>query len=151
MAYPEPVPQQRRTRTTKRVLIVVGVVLVLCCGGAVTGGVVLFKSVLGATGPARDNVGTFLDQLAAGETGAAYEDLCTATRDQFTAEQFAQIVNDRPKIVRRSIVGTNVMNSNGHVSAAVSAEIQYADGSSDAHLFRLVKEGGAWKICGQPY
>jgi Domain of unknown function (DUF4878) len=151
MTYPGPVPPQQRSHTVRTILIIVGIVLVLCCGGAIAGGVVLFKSVQSATGPARDTVDTFLNQLAAGETDAAYENLCAAAREQFTAEQFAQIVNGRPKITQHSIVGTNVVNSNGQVSASVNAEIRYADGSTDTHLFRLRKESGTWRVCGQPY
>jgi hypothetical protein len=150
MTHPAPHPQ-RRTRTTRAVLIIVGIVLVVCCGGAIAGGFVLLKSVQNATQPARDSVDTFLNHLEAGEIDAAYEDLCTRTRGQFTAEQFAQIINNRPKIVHHSIIGTNVMNSNGRVSASVNAKIQYVDGSSDTHLFQLAKEGGAWRVCGQPY
>uniref|UniRef100_UPI0031F088C9 Rv0361 family membrane protein n=1 Tax=Rugosimonospora acidiphila TaxID=556531 RepID=UPI0031F088C9 len=128
-----------------------GIVVVVCCGGALTGGIFLFKSVQSATGPAHDSVDTFLDEMTAGQTEAAYEDLCSATRQQFTTEQFTQIVDGRPKIVQHSITGTNVSNFNGHVSAAVNAELRYADGSSDTHLFQLTKEDGAWRICGRPY
>jgi hypothetical protein len=151
MMYPAPVPAQRQRGSVRTVLIVVGIVLVLCCGGAIVGGIALFKSVQSATGPARDTVDTFLDHLAAGETNAAYEDLCASAQGQFTPEQFTQIVDNRPKITQHSIISTNVLNSNGHISALVNAKIDYADGSSDTHLFQLTKESGTWRVCGQPY
>jgi hypothetical protein len=149
--YPEPLVVPRRSHTLRTVLIVVGVVAVLCCGGAITGGVVLFKSIQTATGPARTSVETFLDRLEAGQADAAYQSLCTATREQFTVEQFTQIVDARPKPQGYSIVSTNVANFNGRVSASVDATLRYADGSSDTHRFQLVKESGTWRICGQPY
>ncbi len=149
--YPPPPAEPRRGHTLRTVLIIVGVVAVLCCGGAITGGVVLFKSIQNATGPARTSVETFLGQLEAGQTDAAYQNLCSATRSRFTVEQFTQIVNARPRPRSYSIVSTNVSNYNGRVSASVDAALHYADGSSDNHRFQLVKESGNWRVCGQPY
>jgi len=40
---------------------------------------------------------------------------------------------------------------NGKVSGQVTARLTYTDGSSEPHLFPLVKEGDAWRICGSPY
>ena len=43
------------------------------------------------------------------------------------------------------------MDDNGTVSATVNAELTYADGSSETHLFQLTKESDAWRVCGNPY
>ena len=115
------------------------------------GGFALFKTASQAIGPARDTADTFLDHLETGETATAYTYLCSQARGEFTPDQFDQIVDGRPKMAGHKIVGTNVMNTNGIVSASVDAELTYADGSSERHLFRLTKENGDWRVCGNPY
>jgi flagellar basal body-associated protein FliL len=149
MSYAEPAPPPRK-RTGRVVLIVVAIVLVLCCGGAV-GVTVLVNNVQDATGPAKASAASFLALLVAGETDTAYAELCPPTRAQFSAAEFAQIVNGRPKLMSYSIVGTNVGNLNGHWSGTVRALLQYPDGSSETHVLEMVKDSNDWRVCGNPY
>lgn len=123
----------------------------LCCGGAITAGVFLFRSVAGAAGPARAEVNDFLTDLETGRTDAAYAQLCVETQHRFSSAQFDQIAAGRPKPTAHSITNVSVMNYNGAVSATVSARLRYADASTDTHTFSLAKQGGAWRICGDPY
>jgi len=140
----------RRKRTGRVVLIVVAIVLVLCCAGVL--GIAVFVRTFGnATGPARDNVDTFLGQLKNGQTDAAYADLCAPTRGQFSAAEFAQIVNAKPKLSSYTVVSTNVSTVNGHTSATVQASLKSVDGHIENHVFELVKEGNDWRVCGNPY
>lgn len=132
-------------------LIIVGIVALLCCGGAGVGGYFLFKGVANAVVPARNSVDTFLDHLQAGETDAAYGELCGQARAQFSQQQFAALVDNRPRIAKHSITSTMVNTMNGRESATVGASLTYTDGSTDSHTFDLVKESGAWLVCGQPY
>ncbi len=149
--YPAPPPEPRRSHTLRNVLIIAGIVVVLCCGGAVTGGVFLVRGFQNTIGPARDTVNTFLGHLEAGETDAAYDGLCSRTRAQFSRTQFAEIVNAHPKLDGHSITGTNVSNHNGRVSASVTATLDFAGGGREQHVFALAKEGGGWRVCGDPY
>ena len=150
MTYTAPGPPPRRSRTTRTVLIIVAVLAVLCCGGVVAA-TVAFRSIQQSTGPARDTVDGFLGHLSADQTAAAYASLCASTRQRYSEADFTATVHNRPKLSGYSIVSTNVSTVNGHVSGAVTAQLRYADGSSEPHEFPLVKEGDAWRICGQPY
>ena len=150
MAYTTPTPPPRRSNTTRIVLIIVGVLALLCCCGVVVA-TFAFRSIQQSTAPVQDTVDVFLKHLQADETDAAYTNLCSSTQARYSASEFATTVHNRPKLASYSIVNTNVANVNGKVSGQVTAKLTYADGSSEPHLFPLVKDGDAWRICGQPY
>ena len=150
--FPAIEPESRRgAHTTRNIILIVSAVAVLCCGGLVVGGVGLFRSIATSVGPVHAAVNDFLTDLENGNTDAAYGRLCSATRAQFSGSRFAEVVGARPTITRHTIVNTSVNNYNGEVSASVTAALTYADGSADNHTFQLLKESGAWRICGQPY
>ncbi|MBO0867867.1 MAG: hypothetical protein J2P15_04825 [Micromonosporaceae bacterium] len=149
MSVLQPPPKNKHTLRT--VLIIVGVVLVVCCAGGIAGGYAIYRGVNAATGPARDTVNTFLGDLEGGNTAGAYAYLCGSTRQKYTTDAFTAVLGQRPKLVSHSITGTSVNNVNGTVSASVSARLSFVDGSSDLHVFILNKEGGGWRICGDPY
>ncbi|MEV6601521.1 DUF4878 domain-containing protein [Actinoplanes sp. NPDC051346] len=132
-------------------LIVVGVVLVLCCAGGVTGGYFLFRGIQQATGPASQATDEFVADLKSGNADAAYGRLCASTRSKFSRETFVQGLSGQPQIRSHKIVGVNVSNLNGRVSATVTAKLTLDTGFVDQHTFALVKEYGQWKMCGQPY
>src|SRR5215470_106464 len=140
----------RSRRTTRIVLILTGLLLVLCCG-VVVAGTVTYRSIQAAAGPARDATTAFLAHLKADETSAAYASLCPAARARFSEADFAGIVHNRPRVQSYSISATNVATVNGEVSGTVTADIRYADGSSEKRAIPLVKDGDTWRICGQPY
>jgi hypothetical protein len=146
----QPVPARRRN-TTRIVLLVVGGVLALCCMGGV-GAFALFRSVQGATGPVRDAATAFIADLASGYYEHAYGQLCADTRTRFTPEQFRQGVQARGAIRGYSITNVSVFNRNGRATTGtVTANLRYDSGFTDRHSFPLVKEDGAWRVCGQPY
>jgi hypothetical protein len=147
----QPAPPPRASHTVRNVLITVGVVLVLCCGGGVIGGVFLFHGLSKATAPARDATDEFVTDLQNGDTSGAYQLLCAGTRSAFTPAAFAQGVAAQPKISGHQMDGVNVVTSNGHTSATVTVQLTTTGGFVDEHAFPLVKEGGRWKVCGQPY
>ncbi|MEU0546309.1 hypothetical protein [Micromonospora sp. NPDC005979] len=151
MTHPYQMPQPPKRRTLRTVLIVVGVVVVLCCGGAGIGGFFLYKGVKGATDPARQTAESFVSDLEADDADAAYGLLCGDTRVRYTREAFVQGVAKQPKIRGHMVNGVNVSSVNGRTSATVSMALTLDSGFTDRHLFALVKEDGAWKVCGQPY
>ncbi|SCG40542.1 protein of unknown function [Micromonospora echinaurantiaca] len=132
-------------------LIVVGVVLVLCCGGAGVGGFFLYKGVKGATDPARQAAESFVTDLEAGDTDGAYGQLCSQTRGRYARDAFARGVAQQPKIRGHKVNGVNVSTVNGRTSATVNMALTLDSGFTDQHTFLLVKEDGAWRVCGQPY
>ena len=150
MTYTTPGPPPRRNRTTRIVLIVVAALVLLCCGGVAVSAFT-FRSIQESTGPVRDTVDGFLGHLKADETDAAYASLCASTKGRYSETDFTTTVHNRPRLANYSIVNTSVSNVNGRVSGAVTARLTYTDGSSEPHLFPLVKEDDAWLICGQPY
>ncbi|MFF5180364.1 hypothetical protein ACFY2Q_20250 [Micromonospora sp. NPDC000316] len=149
--YPHPAPPPPKRRTLRTVLIVVGVVVVLCCGGAGVGGFFLFKGVKAATDPARQAAESFVTDLEAGDADAAYGLLCNGTRSNFTRDAFVQGVAKQPQIRSHKVNGINVQNVNGRTSATVQMALTLDSGFTDQRAIPLVKEDGAWKVCGQPY
>jgi Domain of unknown function (DUF4878) len=147
----QPAPPPAKSHTLRTVLIVVGVVLVLCCGGGIIGGVFLFHGLSKATAPAEDAADEFVTDLQNGDTAGAYQLLCSGTQGAFTPAAFAQGVAAQPTISSHEMDGVNVVTSNGHSSATVTVKLTTGSGFVDEHAFPLVKEGGRWKVCGQPY
>jgi hypothetical protein len=141
----------RRRNTLRNVLIIVGVLVVLCCGGAVIGGVFLVKAGLSAIRPAQDATDAFVTDLESGNYSGAYGRLCAGTRSEFTEDRFSRGVQAQPHIRGHRLVGAWVGNINGHTSATVTVELTQDGGFVDHHTFPLVKEGDAWKVCGEPY
>jgi hypothetical protein len=143
-----------RWSTRRIVLTVVGAVLAACCVGGSVFGYLAYRSVESARdepGPAREAVNTFAGHLEAGRYDAAYDGLCAATRDAFTPERFTETASARPRLTGHRVTGANVVAIGDTGSGGVTADLTYADGGSKSHLFPMTKEGGDWKVCGQPY
>jgi hypothetical protein len=152
VSYPYEVPQPpKQQRPWKTVLIVLGVVLVLCCGGVGFAGYRFFKSVQGATEPARAAAEAFVGDLESGNVDGAYALLCKPTQAKYTLDAFKDGVSKQPKISRHSFGGVNVMNYNGKVSATVTLALTFDTSFTENHVFALVKEDDQWRVCGQPY
>jgi len=145
------IPQPPKSNTLRTVLIVVGSVLVLCCGAAAVGGYFLFRDIGDSIGPARDAAVTFVTRLEQGDVDGAYGLLCGDTREQYTAAAFADGVRQQPKISSHSVVGVSVVSRPGGASATVSMRLTLDSGFTADHAFPMLKEGGAWKVCGHPY
>ncbi|RGC71043.1 hypothetical protein C5N14_00885 [Micromonospora sp. MW-13] len=143
---PGPPPKSRGlSRTTRIVIIVVAVVALLCCAGAVGGGFWLFRSVQGATAPARDTATAYLDDTKAGNYPAAYARLCERLRGQVTEAQFARAWQAEQPLGGYRVTNTQVSTTNGDTSAEVT--ITTADREK---VITLVKEGDQWRVCGGP-
>jgi hypothetical protein len=147
-------PRARRWSTRRIVLTVIAVVLAGCCAAGSVAGYLLYRGVESAQsepGPAREAVNTFAGHLEAGRYDAAYDSLCAATRDDFTRERFTEIASARPRLTGHRVTTANVVAIGDNGSGGVSADLTYADGGSESHLFPMAKESGDWKVCGQPY
>lgn len=139
----------RRNRKTN-VWLIVGVTLAVCClGGGTLAYFFGIRPLTGATGPARQAADAFITDLE-DSPPTAYGALCAATQRAFTQDRFVENVNSR-RPTAHEIVGVSTFNSSGHVTVTVVASMSYTNGLIDRHAFPLLKEGGMWKVCGQPY
>jgi len=138
---------QPKRRNLKAILIVVGSVLAVCC---VLGGLGIYFGVRAITAGPRDATDAFLRDLTAGNSTAVYDRLCESTRSRTTKDQLVEIMNGR-RPTSYKITGVSMQSVNGDSGAAVRTELSYPGGTSEPHTFRLRKEGGEWKVCGDPY
>ncbi|WP_229404805.1 MULTISPECIES: Rv0361 family membrane protein [Micromonospora] len=143
---PGPPPKPHKTgRTTRTVIIVAAVVALLCCAGAFTAsGVWFFRTVQGATAPARDAATAYLDDVRAGDHPAAYARLCDELRSQVTEEEFARARAAEPALGNYRVTATEVSSSTGSQSRA---EVTVTAAGREQVLI-LVEEGGGWRVCG---
>ncbi len=125
--------------------------VVLCCGGAVGGGAYLINKALDAIKPAENTTAAFIADLESGNYPAAYGMLCTSTRTSYTVDRFSMTARAQPHISGHRITSAHVNSVNGRTSATVTAQLTRDNGAVASHLFTLVKENGAWKVCGEPY
>lgn len=132
----------------KIVLIVLAVVLALCCCGGGVGAYLFFD---GATKPAREATSAFLTELESGDLTAAYDRLCDSTKIRLDRPAFAQAIDQRRPVSHDLHWGGSYSNDNGVETAVITADMTYAGGGKDARAFRMLKEDGAWKPCGNPY
>jgi hypothetical protein len=146
MTYPEPPPPRRRP--WKKILLVVAIVLVLCCGG---GGFGIYRVLKSASAPVRDAANGFVDDLTADRIDAAYGSLCSSTKQKFSSAQFADHVRGQRKITKHSTIGFSVNKTAGRDTGSVTMRLTHSDGSTEEHMFGLVKEGGDYHVCGDPY
>ena len=129
----------------------VGIVLAALLVACGIGGYFLFRAVANATGPARDAAVAFVSDLETGNDAAAYDLLCGDTQGSLSRDAFSQGVAAQPKLASHKVVSTSVNNDNGTVSATVGMDLTDVSGATGQHTFTMVKEGGAWKVCGSPY
>ncbi|MGC5021675.1 DUF4878 domain-containing protein [Micromonospora sp. DT47] len=149
MTYqPIPVPPRNNSRTLRTVLIVVGAVLAVCCVGGVVGGFFLYSTVKEAVGPARDATTSYLDAVRAGDHQRAYDLLCRQNREETSLADFARRQETQPRLADYEIGGLNVTNTNGRTRGTATVRMTTETGAETTQVFTLVKEDGAWRICG---
>jgi hypothetical protein len=129
--------------------VVGGAVAVCCLIGGVAGifGYRAFRAVLE---PPRTATEAFVQDLVRGDAAAAYQKLCEPTRSRTSEAELASLLGSR-RPTRYEITGVDIETVNGQTTAAVTTSLTYPDGFTDPHVFRLTKEGDAWKVCGNPY
>jgi hypothetical protein len=70
---------------------------------------------------------------------------------RYPAEQFAQYVHGQPRFTKHNTRSFSANNDKGQATATVTMDLVQANGAKQLHLFPLVKEGGVYKVCGDPY
>lgn len=156
-SFPPPVygypgyPPPKKTNTTKIVLIIVGAVLLFCLLGAGGIGYFGYKVYSDNVAPARNVAVTFVKDLRDGDLTAAYDLLCRDARDAYSVTEFTTIVGAGEPIATYDVTGTSIASTNGKTTATVTMTLTTGTGRRADHDFRVVKENGDWKVCGQPY
>jgi hypothetical protein len=148
MSFAPPAPPVKPRNNTRTVLIVVGIVLTLCCIGGVIGGVVLFRGVSEAIGPARDAAEAYVDDVMAENYPSAYRRLCSRVRDRTSEAEFTRVQSAQLKISSYKVVGTNVQTMNATTTARVTMRMtQASTGLEVTQTIPLLKENGEWRVC----
>jgi hypothetical protein len=145
-------PPPRRRRRLRWILAVLAVVFVLCCGGTAAGGYAYYHRTGAAAGAAQASTEAFLTSLERDDTAAAYVLLCADVRSRLSGDAFAGYVHQQPRLQAHRIVDRSVAVVDGVDTALVTADLVDAGPAPRGrHTFRLVKDGGAWRVCGDPY
>jgi hypothetical protein len=147
MTFEPPPPPAKPRNNVRTILIVVGIVLALCCGGVIVGGYLLFRGVAEATGPVHDAAVAYVEDIIDHDYAGAYDHLCGKVKSQISESDFATATAQSFDVRAYSVVGTNVMNRNGKVSATVTMKLTMANGTPRTQIFPMVKEAGDWKVC----
>jgi hypothetical protein len=139
-------PVDRNRRGLWIGLSVGALVLVLCCVGGLTGfGLLVVGSSRQIQTQATDEVRGYLDALEAGDYGAAYSHLCSATRKQVTSAEFAARQQDEPRLVSYVVHQPQIGGT-----IIVPADLRYEDGTATLRRYELKQESGSQelRICG---
>jgi hypothetical protein len=147
MQLPQP---PARKRNTKVIIIVIAGALAVCCLIGGVAGIFGFRAFRAVLEPPRTATEAFVQDLVRGDAAAAYQKLCAPTRARTTEAELASMISSR-RPTRYEITGVEIQTVNGQTNGAVTVNLTYPDGFTDPHVFRLIKEGDAWKVCGNPY
>ena len=155
-AYPPPgppgmMPVQRKSTTTRTILIIVAAVVLFCCIGLAGAGIWLFVATKNAVGPAKNTAVSFVEDLESNNAGSAYNRLCPSVRNKLTREDFIAGVASQPPIASHKVTGVDVHSDNGITTADIRMDLTGSNGETAEHTFPMVKVGGTWYVCGNPY
>jgi hypothetical protein len=145
-----PVTPPPRRRNTRTIIFVVGGALAVCCLIGSVAGIFGYRAFRAVLEPPRTATEAFVQDLVRGDAAAAYQKLCEPTRSRTSEAELASKISSR-RPTGYEITGVSIETVNGQTTAAVTTRLTYPDGFTDPHVFRLAKEGDAWKVCGNPY
>jgi len=143
------VQRERRTRRWRtRHLVSALVTLAVVCGIAYA---VVLVHTYRSSKPAVDAANTFLNSLETNNVDDAYQQLCDATRKQYTEDRFAAYVKAQPGIAGHSSTAVDMSTVNGVANAVVTEDIRTDGGTSIVRSIVVTQSGNNWYVCGQPY
>ena len=148
----EPAARPTRRRPLRRLALLSGAaLLLLCCIGAAGLGAWNFQSVRRSAGPARHAADAFLARVTANDATGAYDRLCTTTRQRWSRTEFATLLAGPPRISRYRLRDVKVATRDGKPRGSVTAELTMDSGRVDDHELVVVRDDGAWRVCGDPF
>jgi hypothetical protein len=125
--------------------VIVATVALLCGGGTIAV-LVVTNALMGAASAAEDRTEEYLDDVASGDYGGAYDQLCGLIRGQLTQAQYAALLRDKPLESYDVLHATSKVGTGGS-HAYVEVEMTPEGGVTERHRIELVREGDDWKVC----
>lgn len=138
----------RRGSMLRTVLVVVGVVLVVCCVGAAGLGVWNLQALRGTEEPARTAADAFLHDVSAGNPGHAYDELCSATRQRWTRDEFVRRTAGTDAVLRYTVGEVTVTTKDGRPRGTVAVEVVRRTGTVERRTLIVIRDGETWRVCG---
>jgi hypothetical protein len=137
-----------RRRLGTRHLVAAVIAVIIVCGAAYA--IVVIRNYSESKAPVAAADG-FLNSLEVNGVDDAYNQLCPATRKDYTETQFAAYVKKQPGIDDHHSTKVELSTVDGVDSAVVTENLSESGGSTESHAIVLDKISGDWLVCGQPY
>ncbi|MEV4811394.1 Rv0361 family membrane protein [Micromonospora avicenniae] len=141
----------RRHRPMRVGLVFAGVGVALCCIGVTGLGVRNLQVVTQAATPVRETADEFLRQVVLGDTGRAYDRLCSQARKKWSEGGFESWVRTPPEVRDYEIVDVSVTTRDGRPLGTVVVQLTRASGVTEQRELPVVREDGGWRVCGDPF
>jgi len=125
--------------------------LFVCCVGAAGLGAWNYQQIRQSSSGARTAAEAFLHDVTRADTAGAYDRLCGDTRERWSRDDFVQRLSVPPTITRYAIDDVAVATDRGQVRGTVTATLTRRSGTTDQREIPMVKDGGQWRVCGDPF
>ncbi|GEM_PF-1329620 len=145
-----PAPQGQDRSSRKKLLVALIAALALCATGSAVGGYFLYQDIATKTAEVRDAADGYLHHLEAGEYSLAYGQLCSSTRESYSAAAFAARMAKQTRLSSHTFTGSQISTVNGVSTGHVDARLTFADGTEARPTILLAKESSGWKVCNYP-
>ncbi|WFE55287.1 hypothetical protein [Micromonospora sp. WMMD1155] len=123
----------------------------LCCVGVAGLAAWNLQTVRQAAGPIRDTADGFLTEVTLGDSDRAYERLCEDARSRWSAIGFTSWVRTPPMVTDYEITDVSVTTRSGRPQGTVTVKVTRSGGLSEERRLPVVREGGDWRVCGDPF
>ncbi|MEV4490352.1 hypothetical protein AB0K04_09590 [Micromonospora coxensis] len=141
-----------RPRRPVRTGLVLGASGMLLCVAGVAGlGLWNVQVVTGASGPVRETVDGFFQEVSAGDVERAYDRLCASARGKWSEVGFTGWVRTPPMVSGHEILDVSVRTKGGRPVGEVTVRLTRDGGAGEQRTVPVVKEDGGWRVCGDPY
>ncbi|MEV4657398.1 hypothetical protein [Micromonospora sp. NPDC049301] len=141
----------RRRRPMRTGLAFAGIGVALCCVGVAGLGAWNLQTVRQAAGPIRETADGFLNEVTLGDTDGAYERLCADARSRWSPVGFTSWVRTPPMVSDYEITDVSVTTRSGRPHGTVTVKVTRDGGISEERRLPVVREGGDWRVCGDPF
>ncbi|SCG35586.1 Rv0361 family membrane protein [Micromonospora coxensis] len=144
--------RKARPRRPVRTGLVLGASAMLLCVAGVAGlGLWNVQVVTGASGPVRETVDGFFQEVSTGDVDRAYDRLCASARGKWSEVGFAGWVRTPPMVSGHEILDVSVRTKGGRPVGEVTVRLTRDGGAGEQRTVPVVKEDGGWRVCGDPY
>ncbi|MFC7546628.1 hypothetical protein [Plantactinospora sp. GCM10030261] len=142
-AYPA-----RRRSVWRVALVATGLILLVCCIGAAGLGVWNLQALRGTEEPVRAAADAFLHDVSAGNAGHAYDELCPASRQRWTRDEFVRRTGGLDAVLRYTIGTVSVATKDGRPHGTVTVDVVRRTGAVERRTLDVVQDGRTWRVCG---